>query len=146
MIPGFREPLRVLVFGSRDWTDREAVDREVTSIAERTRGQVITIVHGGARGADRMAGAAARKHRLRELVYPAQWARLGRRAGPTRNQQMIDEGRPHSAIGFVFVDDDGRPATPGSRDMYRRLRTAGIPVRLVTEEVALWTDHRLPPS
>ena len=45
---------------------------------------------------------------------------LGLSAGPARNQRMLDEGKPDAGIAF--------PGGPGTADMTRRLKEAGIPV------------------
>ena len=53
-------------------------------------------------------------------VYLANWAELGRKAGPIRNQQMLDEGRPTLVVAF--------PGGRGTADMIRRARSAGVEV------------------
>jgi predicted solute-binding protein len=53
-------------------------------------------------------------------VYQADWARLGRKAGPIRNQRMLDEAKPDVVIAF--------PGGRGTADMLRRTRQAGVEV------------------
>ena len=51
----------------------------------------------------------------------AKWDELGRngrKAGPIRNQQMLDEGRPSLVVAF--------PGGRGMADMVRRARNAGV--------------------
>jgi len=50
----------------------------------------------------------------------ANWAELGRKAGPIRNQQMLDEGKPNLVVAF--------PGGRGTADIVRRARAAGIEV------------------
>jgi hypothetical protein len=70
------------------------------------------IVHGGAPGADRMAGSLALKLGLcTPIVYPAQWKTHGKAAGPIRNRLMLDEEKPDLVIAFW----DGE--SPGTKDM-----------------------------
>jgi hypothetical protein len=83
---------------------------------------VDAIIHGGARGADSMAGEFANETGIEEIVFPADWKMYGRRAGPIRNQQMLDEGKPDLVVAF--------PGGRGTADMVGRARTAGIEVRL----------------
>ena len=80
------------------------------------------IVHGGARGADKMAGSLARKMPgLQEpLVYPADWGRYGGAAGAIRNRAMLDEEKPSLVIAFW----DG--VSPGTRGMMEETRKRGI--------------------
>lgn len=80
------------------------------------------IVNGAARGADTLGRLWAESRGLTVESYPADWEGLGNKAGPIRNQQMLDTGIDH---GFAFYD---RPiwASAGTSDMVRRLRAAGV--------------------
>jgi hypothetical protein len=86
--------MRLLVCGSRTWTDRprlwQVLDRLVTAHGD---GQVV-LIEGDARGADRLAGQLARERGWRLERYPADWTRHGRAAGFRRNARMLREGRP----------------------------------------------------
>ena len=77
--------MRVLICGSRNWSDYEAI---LTRIEELPSDAVI--VHGGAPGADSIAGFAGvlRGHKVEE--HRADWRTHGKAAGPIRNQQMIN--------------------------------------------------------
>lgn len=81
---------------------------------------VSVIIHGAARGADSEAGHWARRQMIAEEPYRADWRRDGKAAGPIRNQQMIDEGKPDLVIAF--------PGGRGTADMVRRAEKAGIKV------------------
>lgn len=117
-------PLRVLVCGSRTWTDRVAVERMIDQLPV---GSVVIV--GGAKGADTLAEVAARAVGLQCEVYPADWERYGRRAGPVRNRQMLREGQPDLVVAF-HADLWG---SRGTADMVRVARVAGLPVWLVRE-------------
>jgi len=56
----------------------------------------------------------------------ANWAGLGRKAGPIRNQEMLDQGRPNMVVAF--------PGGRGTADMVRRARGAGVEVIEVGED------------
>lgn len=108
--------MKVLVFGSRRWVDQFPIEKALRSLPIST-----TLVHGDARGADRIAGYVAEIIGLKVKVYPADWARYGKAAGPVRNEVMLkDNPDIELALGFTIGD------TPGSVDMMRRLRMAGI--------------------
>lgn len=79
------------------------------------------IIHGGARGADALAGEWAECFGVPFRVFPANWDRDGKAAGPIRNQRMIDEGKPDLVIVF--------PGGRGTADMVMRARKAGITIR-----------------
>lgn len=105
---------RVLVFGGRDFHD--SAKMEAVLRKELKRGD--TVVHGGARGADALAGdVAGRVLGYKVEVHQADWHRYGKSAGPIRNQRMLDSGIDY-AIGF--------PGGKGTDDMAGRLVKAGV--------------------
>jgi predicted Rossmann-fold nucleotide-binding protein len=81
--------------------------------------KVSTVITGGARGADSHAFRFARQQGRHTLVFKADWS-LGKRAGPLRNQKMIDEGRPDLVVAF--------PGGAGTADMIAKARAAGVEV------------------
>lgn len=95
--------LRVLVTGSRSWRDIEAVHTALDALARsaaRSGFAGLTVVHGGAKGADRTAAlwvtsrqregwpVAAEPH----PVSGAEWREQGNAAGMRRNARMVDLG------------------------------------------------------
>jgi hypothetical protein len=122
---------RVIVCGGRDFADERFV-REVLDDYDAEHG-IARLAHGGATGADSLAGAWARDNHLVPKVYRANWLRDGRAAGPIRNQQMLDAETPDVVIAF--------PGGAGTADMKRRARKAGV--RVV--EFAPGRDHELQP-
>ena len=96
------EPYRLLITGSRDWTDVHRVWGALQAVADQQPGRPLTIIHGDARrGADRIA----RRWVLRKQAYghpeiteerhpvsPADWDQLGKRAGMVRNAEMVKAG------------------------------------------------------
>lgn len=108
--------MRVLACGGREYTDHEAL-AAVLSDLRRTRG-ITVLIAGGARGADTMAEEWAKAQGLPCEVYQADWDNLGRKAGPIRNQRMLDEGKPDLVVAF--------PGGRGTADMVRRAREAGV--------------------
>lgn len=116
--------MRVLVCGSRDWDDSAAVYIELDRLRAE-HGDPVTVVHGAAIGADSIAACWALDFGKAES-FPADWARHGRAAGPIRNQAMVDS-RPDMALAFTRDLSKSR----GTADCVRRLRAAGIQVRVV---------------
>lgn len=114
---------RALVYGSRTWIDRAAIQEFVDSLPDGS-----VVIHGGADGADSLAGMAAAKRGLQVEVYRAKWFEYGKAAGPIRNQQMIDDGKPTVARGYRRGFH-----SPGTDDMTRRLERADIPHEVVME-------------
>ena len=83
-----------------------------------------TIVHGAARGADTLAADLAVKYNMTVIGVPADWATHGKKAGPLRNQRMLDEHRPDFVLAFPTKD------SIGTWDMIKRAANAGIPVQI----------------
>lgn len=106
--------MRVLVCGGRDFDDRVAVFCALNKL------QPSVVIQGGARGADRLAVEWAYLRGARCETFNANWVKNGKFAGPIRNQQMLDEGRPDLVLAF--------PGGRGTADMVRRARKAGIAI------------------
>jgi hypothetical protein len=88
--------LRILVCGGRDYDN---VDK-VYEVLDEFPTEELLIIHGGARGADSLAGVWAFERGVQVTRYPADWEKYGKRAGYVRNQQMLDEGKPDLVIAF----------------------------------------------
>ena len=116
--------MRVLVFGSRNWTDYQAVLKGLR--AELAKGPIELVIDGQAPGADTCGHEAAVELGLPFQRFPANWSKYGRAAGPIRNQQMLDEGKPTLALGF----HEDIANSKGSADMLRRLKRYGIKTRI----------------
>mmetsp|Transcript_68560 Transcript_68560/g.161171 ORF Transcript_68560/g.161171 Transcript_68560/m.161171 type:complete len:173 (+) Transcript_68560:67-585(+) len=111
--------LTVLVSGSRNWSDRSIVHSQLTRIAQtlpKEKGTPL-LVHGNCRGLDLLAASVALELKWEVSAQPAEWSKLGRRAGPIRNQQMLDEFSPDICLAFPFSTSTG-----GTVDMIRRMR------------------------
>ena len=115
--------MRVLVCGDRNWSDREFVFDHLQMVPPDT-----VIIHGNCRGADKLADSVARQLRLTVIPFPAKWRKFGHAAGPIRNEQMINEGRPDKVLAFHDHLDKSR----GTRDMIDRAESVNIPVRILT--------------
>lgn len=110
----------VLVCGSRNWTDREAIYKRLAKLPHGTQ-----IIHGAARGADQLAGACASTLGFSVREFPADWRGHGRAAGPIRNKRMLYEGQPDLVIAFPLPD------SIGTVDMIRQARRARVPVEVI---------------
>jgi hypothetical protein len=124
--------MRLLVCGSRTWTDRSRLWQVLDQLVrEHGDGQVVTVIEGDARGADRLAGQLARERGWRLERYPADWTREGRAAGVRRNAQMLRQGRPDLVVAFTVGP---LQQSRGTADMVRRAHAAGVPVQVVTSD------------
>lgn len=78
----------VLIAGGRDFRDSSWMRRQIEAIVVRSQGSTVRIIHGGARGADRLAGECALAAGLEVGVFGAEWDRYGKSAGYRRNERM----------------------------------------------------------
>jgi hypothetical protein len=115
---------RVMVTGSRDWADAQAIEDALEG--QLVEHGAITLVHGAARGADSIADKWARRRiaegaKIHVERYPANWNKYGKRAGPLRNQKMVDLGAD-VVLGFPIA------GSVGTRHAMKAARKAGIRV------------------
>lgn len=109
--------MRILVCGSRDWTDQTPIYRELSQYPPGT-----VVIHGACRGADQLAGHVARMLSFEVLEFPADWS-LGKKAGPMRNERMLREGKPDVVLAF----HPNVEWSHGTADMLRRAVRKGVP-------------------
>ena len=122
---------RVLITGSRTWTDREVIRDQIADVildsGANALGDGVTIVHGACpKGADQMADeVAATWPGARVERHPADWDRHGKRAGFVRNAEMVGRG---ADICLAFIRNESKGASM-TADL---AENAGIPTRRVT--------------
>lgn len=132
--------MRVLICGGRNFKDASAIAAPLDELLKEHRW--LTIIEGGALGADRFAQQWAIKNKTDLYTFHARWGAITRdgavvkrhatgdgkeydaAAGGARNQRMIDAGRPDLVLAFA--------GGKGTADMVRRARAAGITVREIT--------------
>jgi hypothetical protein len=128
--------MRVCVFGSREGVAPGPVAAFVLGLPDDA-----LVVTGGARGVDTWAALVADEvcrcpspscrhvggdpafRNLQTRIFPADWRRHGRGAGPIRNAQMVrfaDQGQGFRCAG----------RSPGTDDCAAQFRRAGKPVRV----------------
>jgi hypothetical protein len=130
--------VRVIVCGSRTFSDPKPVDTMLYGLwrpliadigRASKRDGVMTVVEGGAKGADALAAFWAQSHEgVCWIQVTANWSRDGKAAGPIRNQRMLDDGEPDLVLAFV---DKPLEESRGTADMVRRARQARVPVYVV---------------
>lgn len=115
--------MRVLVCGGRDFDDWDLFIQNMDRISEERdfdSNQPITIIEGGAIGADFCARLYAKYCGWQHQPFPADWKRYGLSAGYIRNKQMLDEGKPDLVVAF--------PGGKGTAMMVKLAREAGVEV------------------
>lgn len=126
--------MKICVTGGRDFADRDWVFNFLDRIhANDMRGgpqyprrlsRLTHIVHGGAKGADTLAGEWARERGIQEVVCPANWDRNGKAAGHIRNSWMLDLLDPEFDIVFPC------PGGKGTQGCLNRAFDLGLTIYL----------------
>lgn len=110
--------MNIAVIGSRTFEDYRKLEHTLDTIIEERKLTDITIVSGGARGADTLAEKYARNRGYALIVKDADWDRYGKRAGYLRNVEMAEIA--DMCVGFVVND------SPGSTMMLKLCADRGI--------------------
>jgi hypothetical protein len=109
---------RVLITGSRDWTDEKTIEDLIAGLSHDD-----VVIHGHClSGADHIADCWAWHYGIRVERYPAEWTKHGPAAGPMRNTKMVAQGRATEAHAYPL------PGSKGTWDCVRKCEAAGIPV------------------
>ena len=107
--------MKVLVCGGRNFSDFKLLEQILDEL------DIDIIVHGDARGADRLSHNYALKNNIPVNKYPADWKRYGKSAGPVRNLQMLREEEPDLIVAF--------PGGRGTQHMVTAATSLGYKVK-----------------
>lgn len=80
-----------------------------------------------------MAGEIGRELGIPVEEYPANWDKWGPKAGPIRNSEMLEKGKPD----MIWAFHDYLDTSKGTKDMVKKAATAGVSV--------LFFKHNEPP-
>lgn len=148
---------RVLVTGSREWTDFDLVNRALDAAlallqVPLTEQDTVTLVHGDARGLDTLAAVVAGSRGWKVEEHPARWSEHSadcpawhfapmvlptcKMAGHRRNHEMIALG---ADLVLAFpMGDEGSGMSRGTWGCARAAKAAQLPT------LVLWKDQIFP--
>lgn len=106
--------MKLLVCGGRDFKDKNLLTTFLDTL------QIECVVHGGAAGADSLAGEYALRRGIPEIIVPAQWKFHGKGAGPIRNSWMLKFTKVDTVVAF--------PGGSGTRNMVKQATEAGLKI------------------
>lgn len=112
--------MRVIVAGSRTFGNYTDLKNKLNLIFNFWQNYNITIISGGAKGADALGERYAKERGYKLEIYPAKWDKYGKSAGYKRNEQMA--GIATHCI--VFQVDNSR----GSNHMCNIALEFGLPL------------------
>lgn len=114
---------RIVIAGSRDFENYELakgfIDFCISDISKKYR---IIFISGGCRGADALGEKYARENGYPLEIYPADWKKYGKSAGPKRNRQMAE------IYDYVICFWDGQ--SRGTKSMINYARKLNKPIKI----------------
>jgi hypothetical protein len=123
---------RVLITGSRTWTDRTVIR---DALAQVWHPDTMLVSGACPSGADVLCEACWRAWGGHVERHRADWGRYGRAAGFRRNEQMVGGGVD---LCLAFIRD----ASPGASHTAARAEAAGIPTRAASPTAPTRTPRR----
>lgn len=130
--PGYEGPkpvkqLRIIVCGGRNFNDYDRMKDEIDKIIAKFNRYVqeIEIVSGHCAGADQLGEQYARERGYPCKVFPANWEKYGRSAGPIRNSEMIKYALK---VNVPIVVAFRSPRTKGTNDTIKKATKMGFKV------------------
>lgn len=111
--------MKVLITGSRSWTDYRTI---VEAFQKIISDSPVTLISGNCpQGADFLCEKAAKELGWDIELYPADWDKYGKRAGFLRNTEMVELG---AELCLAFIHNDSK----GASMTVRLAKAKGIPV------------------
>jgi len=132
------DPIVVLVSGTRNSLSEDQKEKirskfQVIASVDKYKDRRIILVHGGCRtGVDMYVNDLAEEVGWFPVSVPAQWSIHGKKAGPIRNQQMIDVHKPHIFLGFPVKDSKGTRDCINRVIKYRESTESRLEIYMVT--------------
>lgn len=121
------EKFKLIVAGTRSFNDYELLRSILSTLFMKRHCWTIDwneeIVSGGAPGADTLPVRYATEADMPFKVFPADWNKYGKSAGPRRNRQMAE----YADAAIVFWDGKSR----GTQNMIQQMRELGKPVEII---------------
>ncbi len=114
---------RIVIAGCRTFNDYEvAKDYIDYCISEIKKKYTIVFVSGGCKGADKIGERYARENGYSVELYPADWNKYGKAAGPIRNKEMAK----NSDYVICFWDRK----SSGTKSMINYAKEFNKPIRI----------------
>ena len=116
---------RVIIAGDRRLDDYDFLREKCDEVlSERIASGRVVIVSGHSRGTDLLGERYASGHSLQCELFPSDWDKFGKSAGPIRNREMAT----HADALIAFYDGKSK----GTGNMIRLARDFGLEVNIVT--------------
>lgn len=123
--------MKILICGSRTaikYNDLKELVQDCVLLMALTKKDKVTLISGGARGADKMAERVAKELELEIEVVRAEWDKHGKAAGMIRNNKMIEMGPD-----LIIACWDGK--SKGTNHTIEMSKRKGIAVKIIQEKI-----------
>ncbi len=120
----------IIIAGSRNFDDYEMLSSVLDEYMETfgINREKIRIISGRAKGADILGEKYANEKGIQIIVFPADWKKYGRAAGPVRNKQMAEFAVSDGNKGVLFAFWDG--ISKGTKSMISLAEKYGLEVHI----------------
>ena len=111
--------VKAIVCGGRHFDNYDYLEITLDSIFEELDldYENIEIVSGNCNGTDKLGEQYAKEHCIKTKVFPAEWKKYGRAAGPIRNEKMIEYiSNSDLPVVIAFVSENSK----GTLDTIKR--------------------------
>lgn len=114
---------KVVIGGCRSYDNYDVFCKFVDMCLSRIKNtEKITIISGHCSGVDLMAEKYAKQNRYSLEIYPAEWKKYGKSAGPRRNKVMVEKAN----YVIAFWDNKSR----GTRNLIEIANKLNKPIRI----------------
>lgn len=115
--------MKVIIAGSRNCTNFELLREKCDKILSKTDMNTVEFISGGCRGVDKLGEQYAKSKGKTPIIYPANWKKYGKAAGPLRNLKMA-ENATH-LIAFL------EPGSKGTASMIKEAEKLNLKIRKI---------------
>jgi len=111
---------RIIVCGGCNYSNYEAFKRQLDQVLAKYEN--VTLISGHAKGVDTMAECYASEKKIPIKVFPAEWTKYGKAAGPIRNTAMLQYALEQTAVVVAFWNGASR----GTGNMLKQAEKTGV--------------------
>lgn len=124
-----KDDVVILVTGDRNWTDYDMVLEALSKFKDKS----VLLIHGDCKGADKLAGKAAKELHFLMDAQPADWTRYGKAAGFIRNTEMVKQAillKEEGIPVYVLAFHDNLELSKGTKHCVEQAKKYGLSVEL----------------
>lgn len=110
---------RIIVCGGVDFDDYGLLKTKLDELLPKFEN--VRLISGHARGADSLGERYAAENGIPVQVFPAEWTKYGKAAGPIRNKAMLNYAKEETTVVVAFWNGKSR----GTADMLKQAKSGG---------------------